>query len=1672
MFDFNSPHLGIVPASGNYGSEWPANFVIPQGNEGSMSVGGWTIGNEGFPQQTFLGASIRNFSVNAGFGDSSSNVSVELVNDEYNKSDKSFFGRGDDPYHDGQNDLFRPPAVGSPVFFKFGTNPATVEQAWRKTFDDTYGYNTISNDSFAEYRVQRPLESLPPFNFVDLSKSNDESFYVIDKSSLLNPDNEARGRNHFVFGGILQSYTENNSSEGRGLYTVNVVDPREVLSNAQLLFNNYQGTTYNNKNLFNIYGFLEYDPRDSLVEFLDNAKIDKGYLSKRIDASGNIVFSGNGTNPLLLDQYEFKENANQDKYGAVTSTVYAPGRKTKTYLPKYFPITGQGLSRRSERGIPFYRVSQALATLFESYGSLPQEYIDAGFGGKINFRGYNYVVDFGGIPTQKIPSMYFMDFDQLDMLSFAQELCDVISHELFVSMLPIINHPACAFLENYNQQKAIRGEYSEMVAGIIRRDAIDKTQQPSYGAIIQYLKDLKDRGIEVENQDLGFELSNVTTDKFVVGAQEVEMYFFDTTHDRDDLQVRKEDDGQSNVEILQQEQWLLETSLKQSVLPFYGFLGDGNAVTIPRGWGSYQQILLDTRGLNAFGVGNYYVATELELRAALVSYDRWKNFLLKYSETYIQDIEEYGATFSALADANDQINDVLEDFKLKTQLTEDTILGSGFLTQLKNRQFAVTVPRCVWDSDRPLMGNDGLPASPCSPPFGYPLYYGRAKKIGIPEAGVLKIINAKNKVITNYAQLQDRLSGAATMSSITPEFLEEKLKLLLARVTDFEENWRATHPQDLDGYADNETYKGYMAEIEKFKQVQEEYTSLQNMLINEGEDLLAETKNTLEGLAEDSLIAKLPQIAKNHKKNAMKVYEFIKKVAEENLGKRFLVKIPKACNVRYQPNTVTYDQGQREKQIAAGPFGFSPMPISSNIDVLSDVRFKDDIEEVEETITAESLFIHYNNYKINLNDESLSPNGTENNHEASYTYGALKNNYNPITDKWEFNYKPEPLGGFMSYELLKDSVSSAIDDYGSVLDGNFGEGLEDYNLNIRESDLPQSMQDLLYPVMPWKLLNENNSRIGCYVRYDNSHLLSFVNVPPESLIQQSYERSRGGHTRVIPDVVELLPNVQPDQEFSFNQKEERDKDNEKEGVQPAVAFVKCEVDEQFYMPPKLQLKNKEIYARNYELRVSTPPLEIVEDVDEDGCPTFSLEFKRIDPVFSIAKRGGADGTYEAHTDFVRNSGVFWQWEKGVATFEEAVVYGNIIDTSPENLDSNHVYALITLPGRVETTLDQRWADGPMQVNNTVEIKNLMTQDVVKIPAFNKPSFPEKTERTIDCEKDELDFSLAELTEVERIQRQALKGVKFNQGETAVQFIQPSPIYPSMVAMPLLSWERCYGPWMSSSSLNPEDSRVRYSNIGGRIDFLKDENLAPWNFGGYTLLNEAGRLQAEFSNSLLLISERGGFVYPSAPSGIALAKALKAGGPLVTSIDVQIGDSVKTTVKLDLYTPSYGKLHKQKEGNIATIARERQKVRDQNNSLIRIGINKWVSGGNLMHNLMAKGGQKILDLAKSTDTFFSDVDKRSSEKLLLASDGIQTRVVEESQLIRGLESYNTAAQAQSFISPGGGPMPIVEFADLFDVVNNIPTTSQHNIPGADIGSAFGIDASLAERFFGNANEGDN
>jgi hypothetical protein len=466
--------------------------------------------------------------------------------------------------------------------------------------------------------------------------------------------------------------------------------------------------------------------------------------------------------------------------------------------------------------------------------------------------------------------------------------------------------------------------------------------------------------------------------------------------------------------------------------------------------------------------------------------------------------------------------------------------------------------------------------------------------------------------------------------------------------------------------------------------------------------------------------------------------------------------------------------------------------------------------------------------------------------------------------------------------------------------------------------VPFAQAQLLAPV---DLTNfEEESRIKTYVRFDHSQFLDFSNIGKENLCQQIITAEG-----FIPDILEELNNINPDSRESFREIQRR---LEYETKPPAVAFVKCDIDEKFYLLPRLVRRMTPVFGRNYIMTPVEVSPTVVKTTDIDGCTKLDTVRRPPVKIFTLPRNGGTDGTDIEILDFER--------------YYSIDLNSEIINTENEALSPEYVYAVITLPGRVIPTTDQRYLDGAYQAMNGVSIKHTMCMDVVNgAPGFDKPfSFVNNNNFILQCDQ----FSFEQLTKAQRAQRDVNSQIGFANPNISIGFTHPSPVYPDLVALPLMSMERCYGPWISSAVPNGTDGRVRYSDIGGKVEFVKDENLAPWNYAGYQLMNEAGFLQAQFSNSLLLFSERGGFVVPDIPKGVNLAQPLDGVGPLITSISVNIDSTVKTTVRMDLYTSRFGKLQKQKEDAIAMIVRERQKTIDQNNKMIRKGFLKSMTSG--------------------------------------------------------------------------------------------------------------------------------
>jgi len=1501
----------IVNGSGLHLLDWPSSGAIPT----SYSAGGWTYGSEGFSQQTFLGASVKSFSMRGGFGAGSSSLSVSLVEDKYNQSDSAGYGLGDDVYHNGARDGFAPPVVGSPVFFKFGKTMATVTDAYTSTLDLYYGqrigkpYSSYSTpvafgpaDEFSsgqdgQIDARPPAGNVAPYDTAYFSgvkggtgfSGSGNNIWINEYRKIYGAD---RGRDHLVFGGILQNTNESKSTGGAPAYTANIVDPREILSNVTVILKDYAGSNYGQHNMLNVFGFLEYDPSDSLKLDLESGAT-KTLLTKVVKPDGSVVFTdteGKGVADVYVENY---------------SRPMSFDRR-----PPVFPVTGEGMSRRSDKGIPFYRILQGIDALLEYDGKLPDEYKHA-FGTQINFRGFKYVVDFAGLPTKLIPSMYTVDFAQTDLLSLVQEVCDVVSQDLFVTLLPVINHPYCEFLYEYNQNKIYNDQSGDIVAGIIRIDCIDRSEEPEYGAVRTYLDTLIAAGVEVTNQDLGYEITNNPVDKFVVGAQEVKMHYFETTKDRDFNELRKKELGLTNRQAKKTAwQWSLEASLEQQVLPFYGFLGK-DAVTIPRGWGAYQQILLDAQGLAAHGVDNYYVATEMEMRAALVSFERWKEFLLLYSEVYMESLEEDDFAQAALLNTVTFSDDAFSQ-----------AMASGIGTKVKDgisKNYSVTVPRCVFKSDKDYINAEGLPASACSPPFGYPLYYKRAQRIGIAEAGVAKIASQIKQIFTDYATLKARLKKEGNeIEEIQSEWSNLTDELLAAGNTEEQiASWESaqnllSHMHLLNDELDKRGEKV----VEPFTINESE--SVGGGGVNDAgkvaDNKLGDPKATMERIRNQiavieaaierncKAIKSVSRLGEKTLENAMKVYSFVKGVAEKHLGKTFLIKIPKETNTKYSTEITV----ERWGEVVSGPFGFKPEPVHNDPNYFFTSKFQSYIQNLAQR-------------------------------QIPYRYGALKTNYDPISDRWVYNYKPRNAGGYFDFHINPQTV---------LPHQLFGGATPSHKKNKQSAAaavgkqmfLPPAVKSYLFPVDGTNFVSDNG-RIAPYVRFDNSQFLNFKGVPKDQMLQQVVT-SNG---QLVPDIVHTLDNMDEDKHHSFDTSALLRK------LPKTIAYVKVKVDEKLYMAPKVVETDTVIFGRYVEdIGQMTKPRKIW---NRDTCKyEYTVAYYQPHWVPHITT-GGAGPTDQSEAIPKRDRGepqLSVKW----SDFYRSPVYsalqvgdnqkfiGNIVQTDLYNLDSDHVYAIITLPGRITPTIDSRCKDGPYQAFQAPTTKHYLTMDTVKIPQFKKPEW--KSNVLVNIAGLCASASLGTAQNAFKAYKVAMEKLSIATPEARIHFTAPSPVYPDMVAMPLESTERCYGPWVSSfindasySYLDSNPRTARYANLGGKVEFTKDENLAPWNFGGYGLLDEAGSLKAAFSNSLQLFSERGGFSYVGIPAGNSLGKVLTNGGPLVTDISVDVGaGGVKTTYKMDLYTPRFGKLRKQHEVLIGQITRERQRLRDQRNLLIK------------------------------------------------------------------------------------------------------------------------------------------
>lgn len=140
------------------------------------------------------------------------------------------------------------------------------------------------------------------------------------------------------------------------------------------------------------------------------------------------------------------------------------------------------------------------------------------------------------------------------------------------------------------------------------------------------------------------------------------------------------------------------------------------------------------------------------------------------------------------------------------------------------------------------------------------------------------------------------------------------------------------------------------------------------------------------------------------------------------------------------------------------------------------------------------------------------------------------------------------------------------------------------------------------------------------------------------------------------------------------------------------------------------------------------------------------------------------------------------------------------------------------------------------------------------------------------------------------------------------------VIPNMVAVPLKDNTKRYGPWYAAGA-------------DGKVEFEIDENLAPWNYGGYDRMNLIANAKVRDGISQMQQSETGSLEIPGIPT-FTMGQQLVAGGPYITDIDVNIGQQGVTSIyRFSTWNPQFGQLRKSYLDRINRLTQQTTELRN-------------------------------------------------------------------------------------------------------------------------------------------------
>ncbi len=169
---------------------------------------------------------------------------------------------------------------------------------------------------------------------------------------------------------------------------------------------------------------------------------------------------------------------------------------------------------------------------------------------------------------------------------------------------------------------------------------------------------------------------------------------------------------------------------------------------------------------------------------------------------------------------------------------------------------------------------------------------------------------------------------------------------------------------------------------------------------------------------------------------------------------------------------------------------------------------------------------------------------------------------------------------------------------------------------------------------------------------------------------------------------------------------------------------------------------------------------------------------------------------------------------------------------------------------------------------------------------------------------------------------------------------PVPVVPDLFAIPLKSNTLCYGPWYLAGANGP-------------IEYEKNNDLAPWNYGGFSAMDAAGFSRVNDGVTSQTFDETGS-VTVGGPPAFNMGDQLITGGPYITDIRVSVGsDGINTQYNFQTWS-SQKRLSKLNNYNTEKIKRLNRVSSDLRRAYREgAGNNLWKSPVDFFNDIKGK-----------------------------------------------------------------------------------------------------------------------